>query len=689
MDCKKFLIRVSTCLTLLSTMKQYSCSMSVSSPVGHKDQLPESKYTKRSPIESLEDEFFGIDISSSVHKSECPNHLEIAWHISVPGGIYASPVIGRFEDGRSRQVLLPSFKNGVLHMVDSDGHHLPGWPFTCSEKFQTAPLLHDLDTDGTPDIIWTSIDANIYFISGDASKGAQLLGSSIGLPRLKVQLKWYEGIDSENVDASMSLQEEGGEEIEKDGSFEETLVYSKRRLLQEDAYDRDEDSVDTGSEEAGKDTMSPYYGMTPEAQKSTIQLSSWLSHYDEIERLAGTSATSSNKTNGARAPKQKVRIEIEDNHFVFVDPHVLGNPVLADLDFDGFDDLLVVPVSYYFDQYFYRAHPDLTNHLPLDFDMRNYVAAGLVALSLKTRQVVWHKHLDLTTAKTELKAMIYSAPTVCDVDLDGRLDVLIGTRLGFVYRLDAQTGEIHKEFPLIMGDIQAQLTAADLVGDEKLEILVVDANGNAALFDSQGTEIWSTVTTGFATQAPAIGDVDGDGKPDVVFGLANSPFLWALDADTGKPLDKFPIRIGDRVIAPVTLVDLSPSTKKQKQARSERLSIVFPAFDGFLYVVDGATGCTSKFDLGGEESYTMALVDDILGHGKLDILISTFQGSVFCLTSEHVFSPLAAFTTQFSRHGPISRHAGTLPFSVHFDKRTRERELFTGTDIPLGYIIHK
>ena len=37
-----------------------------------------------------------------------------------------------------------------------------------------------------------------------------------------------------------------------------------------------------------------------------------------------------------------------------VDPHILGNPVIADMNADNIIEEMVIPVSYYFDDEYYR-----------------------------------------------------------------------------------------------------------------------------------------------------------------------------------------------------------------------------------------------------------------------------------------------------------------------------------------------
>mmetsp|Transcript_17045 Transcript_17045/g.23748 ORF Transcript_17045/g.23748 Transcript_17045/m.23748 type:complete len:229 (-) Transcript_17045:22-708(-) len=76
------------------------------------------------------------------------------------------------------------------------------------------------------------------------------------------------------------------------------------------------------------------------------------------------------------------------------------------------------------------------------------------------------------------------------------------------------------------------------------------------------------------------------------------------------------------------------------------------------------------------------------GHGKVDLLVSTFQGSVFCISSAHRYSPLAAITTQYMRHGPFERHSGVVGYGIEFDKATAALEMVTGREISVSYNVH-
>ena len=129
------------------------------------------------------------------------------------------------------------------------------------------------------------------------------------------------------------------------------------------------------------------------------------------------------------------------------------------------------------------------------------------------------------------RAYVYSAPTVADIDHDGKLETIIGTSVGFVYVLDA-TGAPLKNWPQQMGEVQAQVATADVDGDGFLELLALDTRGNAALFNLSGSVLWDAHVRSPVAQPASFGDIDGDGRLEVVFGSASGE-VHVLDALTG------------------------------------------------------------------------------------------------------------------------------------------------------------
>jgi len=68
-------------------------------------------------------------------------------------------------------------------------------------------------------------------------------------------------------------------------------------------------------------------------------------------------------------------------------------------------------------------------------------------------------------------------------------------------------------------------------------------------------------------------------------------------------------------------------------------------FDGHVYIIDGVLGCMDFIDVG-EHSYTQVLTDDLLGSGRMSVLVTTMNGGVHCYDTSIPYSPLRAWQSQ-------------------------------------------
>jgi hypothetical protein len=73
-------------------------------------------------------------------------------------------------------------------------------------------------------------------------------------------------------------------------------------------------------------------------------------------------------------------------------------------------------------------------------DVSKYIAGGVSVFDLRTRAIKWQTHLDLSTDQTQYRAYIYSAPTVADLDRDGKLEIIVGTSVVSTPATHGRTG---------------------------------------------------------------------------------------------------------------------------------------------------------------------------------------------------------------------------------------------------------
>lgn len=58
-------------------------------------------------------------------------------------------------------------------------------------------------------------------------------------------------------------------------------------------------------------------------------------------------------------------------------------------------------------------------------------------------------------------------------------------------------------------------------------------------------------------------------------------------------------------------------------------------------------GCADTVDIG-ETAYAMVLADDMDGNGRLDLILATMNGNVYCFETTASYHPLKAWPSQVS-----------------------------------------
>ncbi len=157
--------------------------------------------------------------------------------------------------------------------------------------------------------------------------------------------------------------------------------------------------------------------------------------------------------------------------------------------------------------------------------------------------LLWHRDtLDLLPGpKDGISDGAISTPAIGDLDGDGRNEVVVASLDQRIYAVDGRDGANKAGWPFWVGDtIFSSPALADLDGDGRLEVIIGADAHNQPL--TPGLPFTPTTSGGLLLvvssngalrpgfpirtnqvifSAPAVGDIDGDGRPEIVFGTGS------------------------------------------------------------------------------------------------------------------------------------------------------------------------
>jgi len=177
-----------------------------------------------------------------------------------------------------------------------------------------------------------------------------------------------------------------------------------------------------------------------------------------------------------------------------------GSPVIADIDGDGYPEVLVPTAS---------AYPSYTG--------------GVYALNSDGTLRWKYQAGDSDTGDYGT----YATPPLADIDGDGKLETVFPSLKGKIIAVDENGTQM---WVVDKGSGGTRSVIADVTGDAGLEVVVGAASKTFLLKASDGTQIWEAPYRMLCD--PAIADLDGDGNLEVVFS-ATGRFIVALNAEDG------------------------------------------------------------------------------------------------------------------------------------------------------------
>ncbi|MEO6833798.1 MAG: FG-GAP-like repeat-containing protein [Chitinophagaceae bacterium] len=156
-----------------------------------------------------------------------------------------------------------------------------------------------------------------------------------------------------------------------------------------------------------------------------------------------------------------------------------------------------------------------------------------------------------------------SPPTIADIDGDGKPEILHGEFGGYVICINGEDGSVAWEIAVDTDSwIQTAPTIVDLNNDGKLDFVVatwnaVNRNANKvyAYRASDQKLLWTYPLSDVVYHGTAVGDLDGDGKPELVIGSYNDT-LYCINGENGTTKWKYSLGNNFAAAGPAVIADL-------------------------------------------------------------------------------------------------------------------------------------
>jgi len=228
---------------------------------------------------------------------------------------------------------------------------------------------------------------------------------------------------------------------------------------------------------------------------------------------------------------------------------------------------------------------------------------------------------------------IEASPAVGDINGDGQLEVVISTFRGLVgavrgnssgvipgpiWQFDA-AGTTEVGTPLIW----SSPALGDVDGDGRVEVVVGSDNQNLYVLDgSTGNPKWIFPTTAKIRSSPMIDDVDGDGRPEIIVG---SGVIYCLDAQSRTQKWAFPLQTS--TFSSPAIGDIDGDGQKE---------VVVGSYDNTLYALNGRTGALKWQFFPRTQIESSPTIADIDQDGQMEIVFGV--GSIGTVGPKGVYA---------------------------------------------------
>ena len=298
--------------------------------------------------------------------------------------------------------------------------------------------------------------------------------------------------------------------------------------------------------------------------------------------------------------------------------HIYSSPAIGDVDGDGDPDIVVGYGSTFTQG---MAHGGA----------RAYTREGGLLWDVQTG--------DVTPGPANgFRDPVMGTPAIGDVDGDGTMEVVFGALDHKLYVVNGETGTSNNGavWPKDMMDtVFSSPSLHDMDGDGRLDIIIgtdyyLTSGGRLRVLRYNGTELagFPKEIDQVVSSSPAVGDIDGDGKPEIVHGTGTffpsrleRVYAWKCD---GSAVPGWPVTVSGQVHTSPALANLDGDAAMEVvvTADNTRSSTQFRVY-GFQGNGSQMFATVVRDFFGQSLSAGEPVIGDVLGDTALEILVPT------------------------------------------------------------------
>ena len=316
---------------------------------------------------------------------------------------------------------------------------------------------------------------------------------------------------------------------------------------------------------------------------------------------------------------------------------------VKDIDKDGINEIILISDTFL---EVYKANGDVQDGFPADlgektakdFHVVSSPSIGDLDLDGKDEIIVsdmsGYIHAfssngeELSGFPVKIAKFLKTSPTLEDIDNDRKLEIIIGTADRKLFVLE-NNGKIKKGFPKKFNNsINTNVSVGDLNLDGSVD-LVFGVGGSVYAVNSNGKLLKGfPFRTNFKISSqPVLADLDGNGKFEVIVGSQDFN-IYAI-SNKGKLLKGFPFKTNYRIYGSPAIADIDSDNDLEIVIGSNRIG---SDAKGEIFVIDSKGKSLKGFPIGLKGNiHSSPVIGDLDSDGRQEIVITTKNGMIYTL----------------------------------------------------------